>query len=62
MVTVPVRAAPVLAAAAYVTDPGPVPLAALVIVSHVAFDLAVQAQALSACTWTMLLPPAAAID
>jgi hypothetical protein len=61
-VIVPVRAAPVLAAAAYVTDPGPVPLDALVMVSHVTLDLAVHAQALSVCTWTTLLPPAAAID
>ena len=59
MVSVAVRAAPVLAAAAIVTVPDPLPLAGLT-VNQVALLVAVQPQpAALAVTPTLPLPPAA---
>jgi hypothetical protein len=60
--TVPLRAGPVLAAAATVTLPFPVPLAPALIVSHGALDVAVHAHdEADAVTATVPLPPSAAI-
>jgi hypothetical protein len=61
-VSVPVRAAPVLAAAVNATVPLPLPDAPLEIVIHAAFDVAIQAQPLFAVTPTLPLPPLASTD
>ena len=62
-VTVPVRAAPVLAATVILTIPLPEPLAPEVIESHETSGVAVQAQPPAVLTDTGLAaPPAAAID
>jgi len=62
IVSVPVRAAPEFAATEYPTVPLPEPLAPLVIVSHDAFDAAVQEQPLPAVTETEpLVAPAAGL-
>jgi hypothetical protein len=58
--TVPLRAAPALAAADTVTLPLPVPLEPAVIVSHEAFDDAVHAHDdVDAVTATVAVPPSA---
>ena len=57
MVNVPLRAAPVLAAIANATEPGPVPLAPDVTVIHEAFEAAVHAQVLAVVTVAEPLPP-----
>lgn len=58
--TVPLRAVPVFAAALTVTLPLPVPLAALVIVSQPAFDVAVHPHVgADAVTAIAPLPPSA---
>ena len=63
MVSVPVRAAPVFAATEYPTEPLPEPLAPLVIVSHAAFDVAVQAHPAPAVTLTVpVVAPAAGFE
>ena len=60
MVSVPVRAAPVLAATLNATVPGPLPLAPLVTVIQLALDVADQLQLAPALTPTLLATPAAA--
>jgi hypothetical protein len=60
IVSVPVRAAPVFAAALNVTDPLPVPAAPAVIVIHVALLVAVHAHAACVVTATFPVPPPAA--
>lgn len=63
IVIVPVRAAPVFAAAVKVTDPLPLPEAPLVMLSHDALLEAVQAHPAGAVTpMAMPSPPVAAID
>jgi hypothetical protein len=62
IVSVPVRADPVFAAALKVTDPLPLPDAALVIVSQFALALAVHAHPLAVVTATVPVPPAAPTD
>ncbi len=57
IVSVPVRAAPELAAAVYDTEPSPVPDAPRVIEIQDAFDVAVHAQPLSVPTSTEPVPP-----
>lgn len=59
---VPVRAAPVFAAALKRTDPLPLPLAPAVTVIHAAFDTAVHAQPGPAVTAIVPVPPAAGTD
>jgi hypothetical protein len=59
---VPLRAAPLLAAALNATAPLPLPLAPFVIVIHDAFDDAVHAQPLPLVTATVPLPPVASTD
>jgi hypothetical protein len=59
MVSVPVRAAPVLAAALNVIEPFPLPDVALVMVSQFALLAAVHAQPLAAVTVTVPVPPPA---
>jgi hypothetical protein len=60
MVALPVRAVvPVLAATFIVTGPLPVPLAPLVMVSHAALLVAVQAQVEAAVTLTVSISPLA---
>ena len=59
MVRLPERAAPVLAATLYVTDPSPLPLAPEVTVTHAAPLLAVQAQPVPADTAIVPVPPKA---
>ncbi len=59
IVSVVERAAPGFAATVKVTEPFPVPCAALVIVTHDAPELAVQAQPFPAVTLTVPPPPAA---
>ena len=57
IVSVPLRAAPVLAAALNCTDPLPLPLAPDVMVSHVALLAAVHPHPLLVVTLTGPLPP-----
>jgi len=60
---VPIRSAPLFAAAENATLPPPVPDAPDVIVSHGAFDVAVHMHPLAVVTVTGVpAPPAAAID
>ena len=63
IVTVPLRAAPLLAAALIVTLPLPVPLAAVVTVIHGAFDVAVHAHDAAPVTVTVVVavPPSGAM-
>ena len=61
-VTVPLRAAPVLAAAVIVTVPSPEPLAPAVIDSHDALLAAVHAHPPAALTATGADPPAAVAE
>jgi hypothetical protein len=56
---VPARAAPVLAATLNVKEPDPVPVAALVIVIHGTFLLALQPHPAALVTETLPMPPAA---
>lgn len=62
MVSVPVRALPVFAAAVNATIPLPFPLAPDVIVSHVSDDVAVHAQPVAIVTFVEPLPPADVIE
>jgi hypothetical protein len=62
MVSVPLRAGPVFAAALKLIDPLPLPDDALVIVSQFALLVAFHAQPLAAVTATVPVPPPAAID
>ena len=62
IVSVPVRAAPVLAATLYATVPLPVPAAPLVTVIQLSFAVAVHEQVLPAVTATLPVPPAAPMD
>jgi hypothetical protein len=59
---VPLRAAPLFAAALKATVPLPDPDAPLEIVIHAAFDTAVHVQPLFAVTAALPLPPAESID
>ena len=59
IVNVPLRAAPVLAAIANATEPGPAPLAPDVTVIHEAFDAAVHAHVLAVVTFAEPVPPLA---
>ncbi len=62
IVTVPLRAAPVLAATLNPTVPLPVPVAPDVTVIHAAFDVAVHPHAEPAVTATVPVPPLAPTD
>jgi len=62
IVSVPLRAAPLFAAALYVTCPVPLPEPLLVTVIHDAFDTAAQVHPDAALTPTCSVPPSAATD
>jgi hypothetical protein len=62
MVSVPLRALPVLAATVNATEPLPVPLAPAVTEIHGTLLMAVQAQPAALVTATLPLPPGAGIE
>jgi hypothetical protein len=62
MVSVPVRALPVLAATVNATEPFPVPTAPAVTATHGTLLVAVQSQPAAVVTATLPLPPGAGIE